>query len=326
MNTTDSASVLRHAVEEVRLLLERDPIEGFLRWSTLHTELVRAGHFDVCEELLAMIVQLGRSFPRYGRGIVRYAQGWKADREGQWVEAIEAYRGALKAFGEADLDLRTQILTQIGSLYQDQGDWANAEAEYRLALEAAANEHDRALVLHNLGGLSTLRGDPASARGYLEKAKAVFEDTGDRMNYAAACIGLGGVLCDEHELREAVGEYVNALTAFQELNDVRGVATAAAALALTYYFAGHLAEAEVNFRTAISLFFSVKDRGNVAKTLANLGLVKAAAGERDEAIALITQAAAEYSDIGDAHGLAIARDNLERLSAQPDGTGPEPAR
>jgi tetratricopeptide (TPR) repeat protein len=310
---SEVSSALRHMIEEVRLLLERDPIAGFLRWSGLHTELAQRGYFEVCDELMAMISGLGSEFPKYGRGILRYGEGWSADRAGQWREAIDAYRDALRSFEQAGLDLRCQILCQIGSLYQDQGHLNQAHDEYQLALAAAANDHDRALLLHNLGGLASLRNDVASARGYLEQAKATFDQTDDRYNYAAACVGLGGVLRDEGRLQDSVYQLVEAIRGFEELGNIKGMATAIAALALTYYTAGEFEVSFTTYRTALDLLVSVKDRGGIAKTLSNMGLVKAAEGAINESLTFFEQALAEYRDIGDLHGQAIAESNIRQL-------------
>ena len=57
----------------------------------------------------------------------------------------------------------------------------------------------------------------------------------------------------------------------------------------------------------------------MAKTLANPGLAKAAGGSREETIALLEQALAEYTDIADLHGQALASENLRQLKAKLEG-------
>jgi len=306
---------LRHFVEQVRLLLGRDPIEGFRVWSALYTELAQGGLYDVCEELLLMVK--GMDLPPYGLGIVRYGEGWMYDRSGHWNEAITAYEAALAAFDGANMPMQTEILTQIGSLYQDQGDWVRAEEVYDRALAVAADDHSRALILNNLGGLCALRGDQEQARRHLMAAKATFDTTDDRYNYAAAGVGLASVLRDEGRLQDSVDQLAEAVLIFRDLGDAKALATAVAGLALTYHMAGRRPEAAQTYRTALEVFVSIKDRSGIAKTLANLALLSADAGDKDEALAYLEQAVAEYQEIGDRHGEALAVDQITRLTAVP---------
>jgi tetratricopeptide (TPR) repeat protein len=288
-------------------------MEGLTQWSSLHTELAQGGHFGLCDELLLMLK--GMSLPGYGLAIVRYAEGWTLDRSGHWREAVRAYEESLTLFDGQELLLAAQILNQIGSLHQDQGDWASAEDAYGRALAAVTDDHNRGLVLNNLGGLNHLRNRPEDARDCFERAKTILAATQDRFNYAAACVGLGGVLRDEGRLQDSADQLAEAVLAFRDLGNVKGLATAVAALALTYHCAGHLPEAGTNYRTALDLYLSVGDRIGTAKTLANLALLGVAAGNRAESIGYLEQALAEYEEIGDRHGAEKARANLDRLTA-----------
>jgi len=310
---TDVGGQLRHFVEEVRLRMERSPIEGLARWAELHTELAQGGHFDVCDELLLMIK--GLRLPGYGPAIVRYAEGWTLDRSGDWREAVAAYEESLVLFDEQGLGLATHTLAQIGSLFQDQGDWERAEDAYERALAAARDDHARALVLNNLGGLHHLAGRSAPARRCFEEAKAAFAAGNDDMNHAASCVGLGGVLRDENRLTESAEQLVEALMAFRKLRAVKHLGVAVGALALTYHAAGEIAAAVHNYHAALELSRSVRDRSTTAQTLANLALAVAADGDRESAREWTTQALAEYEELGDRHGAELARRNLAALAS-----------
>ncbi len=86
-----------------------------------------------------------------------------------------------------------------------------------------------------------------------------------------------------------------------------------ASLALTYHVADRPVEAVETYQTALELFVSLKDRTNVAKTLANLGLTSQDAGDLDGALAYLDQAVAEYREIRDGHGEALALVNRVRI-------------
>ncbi|HET6293457.1 MAG TPA: tetratricopeptide repeat protein [Kribbella sp.] len=305
-------STLRHFVEEIRLLVERDPIEGFRRWSALHTELAQLGQFELCDDMLRELK--GMDLPGYGLGIVRYAEGWTLDRSGEWEPAIERYQAALSAFQDAELPLDVQILTQIGSLYQDQGHYPEAQDAYEQAFESA-DEHGRALLMNNLGGLCALRDQPDEARVHFENARTLLEGTDDKCNLAAVLVGLASLAQDRGELNDAVQHLARAIVIFRDLRRPTAMAAAVASLALTYHRAGEYTVAADTYRTALEYFVAYKDRANIARTLANMALTSVAAGKKDEAIGYLQQAVAEYREIGDAHGEQIALDNLRQLGS-----------
>jgi len=308
---SDLDSQIRNFLEQVRLLLGRDPIKGFELWADLYTRLAQAGEYELCDELLQMIK--GMELPGYGIGIVRYGEGWMYDRRGQWREAIAAYEAGLKAFDEVDLPLRNVILTQIGSLYQDQGDWQRAEEAYSRALDAATDDKGRALTLNNLGGLWAMREDHQRARQCFDESRAVFQVADDRTNFAAAGVGLAGVLRDEGCLQESVDHLAEAIVIFRDLGNTKALATAVASLALTYHVADRIPEAIQTYRTALELSISIGDRNTIAKTLANLALISAEGGNTEEALGYLEQALAEYQEIGDRHGEELARGHISRL-------------
>lgn len=309
MNEVEGA--LRHFVEEIRLLIERDPIEGFRRWAALHTELAQRGHFDLCDDMLLAIK--GLDLPGYGLGIVRYAEGWTLDRSGDWEDAIKRYEAALQAFSAVNVPLHATILMQIGSLYQDQGRFDEAQDAYARALDHAEG-HERALVFNNLGGLYALRDQNAEARRHFEEAKNLLEQTDDRYNLAAVLVGLASLARDDGALQDAVNHLARAVVIFRDLGRATAMATAIASLALTYHTAGRLPEADETYRTALGIFVAHKDRGNTARTLANMALTSVAAGNKAQAVGYLEQAVAEYHEIGDRHGETIALENLRKLS------------
>jgi hypothetical protein len=91
--------------------------------------------------------------------------------------------------------LRSVLLGQIGSLYQDQRDYDAAGSAYAEALDATTvggDEHQRARVLHNIGTLALGRG-PGDAEAPPQEAAEVFGRRGDTYNAAAAKLALGYV-------------------------------------------------------------------------------------------------------------------------------------
>lgn len=319
---------LWHFIEQVRLLIQRDPMEGLGSWASLFTQLRQAGKYELCDRLVYEIknVEISGDLPPHGLAIIRYAEGWYYDRAGEWQEAVKTYEKALDGFGTSNLPLDVEVLTQIGSIYQDQGDFDTAEDAYQRALNAAggrSDPHGRALVLNNLGGLCALRYDYATARRHFEEAKAIFDATNDRQNSAAAGVGIADTLRDEGRLQDAVDQLVQSLLVFRDLGNMHSMAMTVGSLALTYHIAGRRPEAIHNYQAALEILSQIKDRsGGTPQTLLNLALVLKDEDRLDQARSFMEQAVAQYVKLGDRHGESLARSALERL----DRHRPEPGQ
>src|SRR6266702_2276392 len=110
--TTKTCDELTYFQEYVRILVQKEPIEGLRVWSRRFTQYREDGQYHLCQRLLKGIKS--SDLPLYGLAIIRYSEGWLYDRIGLWQESIAAYEASLKAFQTAgisavDLVLLTNI-------------------------------------------------------------------------------------------------------------------------------------------------------------------------------------------------------------------------
>ena len=251
MPDRDTDEQLEYFIAHVRLLLEGKAMEGLDAWARRFTELRQISEFELCQQLANAIRTA--DLPPHGLGIVRYGEGWLYDRMGRWTDAVAAYRSSLQAFRHAGIPLDTLLLTQIGSIYQDQGLWPAAEEAYEQARDAASDEHARALVLNNLGGLALTRGDLEAAEQHYSTARDLLRDR-DQRNFAAATQGLAAVLRDRGRLADSQAMQLESLAVFQSLGDSNGIGSAIGGIATTQLYAGHYREAIHNLEAALSIF------------------------------------------------------------------------
>jgi tetratricopeptide (TPR) repeat protein len=305
---------LVYFIEHARLRIGRQPLDGLSVWSSRFTEYRRQGRYDLCRRLLHAIK--GVDLPTYGKGVVRYGEGWLYDRIGMWREAIRAYQSSLDAFATAGIPIQAEIWGNIGSLYQDQGLWSDAESAYQQALATATDDRARGLILNNLGGLHVLRSDAVTAIDTFTRARVLLTAADDSYNAAAAQVGLATALCDQSRFGDAQQELLAALQTYRQLEDHHALGTAIGALARAYHLAGHIAAAQTTYEVALTIFISVDDRIGIAKTLANLGLVQQQSGDLDAARERMLDALDEYRALGDHHGQAVLLINMARLHQQ----------
>lgn len=295
---------LTHLVEYIRRVLARDTMVGLREWSTHFTASRQSGAYDRCQRLLHAVKSV--PLPPHGIGIVRYGEGWLYDRMGLWQESITAYRASLKAFEAVGLPLATEVWMNIGSVYQDQGDWGAAEDAYRKALDVADDPRSRGAVYNNLGGLLLLRDDLDGAAESYAQARALLRSAEDHYNYAAATVGEAGVLRDRGLFGDAQKLLMEALGIYQRLRDPHAVAMTLGALAVTYQYANEVGEAIRWYEIALAIGVAAKDQTVVVRTLANLALTNESAGDHDKALDYLEQAVEGYRELGDRHGEAVA--------------------
>src|SRR2546421_6029135 len=226
---------VNYFLEYVRLVLQKQPIEGLGVWSTRFTQYRRDGQYHLCFRLLQGVKSA--DLPPYGVAIVRYSEGWLYDRMGLWKEAIAAYKASLKTFQAEKMPIDSELWTNIASLYQDQGHWDEAEKAYQDALAAAEQRKDkrgRGRVLNNLGGLYLLRRNLEEAARCFEEAVQILQEVDDQYNYAAALVNLGSVRRDQGRLQDALNSYLESVSVYQKLGNLHAIGMTLASVALLY--------------------------------------------------------------------------------------------
>jgi tetratricopeptide (TPR) repeat protein len=307
---TDVGEELEYFIEHVRLLLDGKTMEGLSVWAQRFSELRQISQFELCQRLANAIRTA--DLPEHGLGVVRYSEGWLYDRMGKWQEAIKAYKASLTAFQHAGIPLDATLLTQIGSIYQDQGDCPAAEEAYQQALAAATDAHARALTLNNLGNLALSREDATTAEQHYSEARELLRDH-DKRNFAAATHGLAAALLDRGLLQESQDTEVECLGIFQALGDMHGVGAAVGGIATAQLYAGRHREAVHNYEVTLKIFLEATDHVGTTRTLSNLAIAHQELGDYDTALEYLTQAIDGYREIGDRRGETAALVNLARL-------------
>lgn len=168
---------------------------------------VELGRYEEAVATVQQMVDLRPDLSSYSR--VAYLRELHGDMDG----AIEAMQWALSAGGPApENTLWTQV--QLGNLYFHTGRLAEAEAEYRRALEREPN------YAHALAGLARL----AAARGDLAQAIQLYTQVTERMPLAEYVIALGEVYLAAGQTEKAQQQH-DLLHAIDQLYRASGVNT-----------------------------------------------------------------------------------------------------
>ena len=248
------------------------------------------------------------------------AQATLGERDGAQADLLQALQRARER-GEQLEEVR--LLLDLGSLWSGQ-DYDRSGEYLSGALELAetlALPHLQAECLVHLGGWRLNLEETDLAEECLQRALAIYEQSGDRLGIARTVDMLGTVSDIAGDIAQMRWHYERAADLFRELGDRQSLASTLATLQIaggayvfeTVALPPRMAAAETTgiAQEALVLSREIGWRAGEAYTVLNFGLQKAARGEYAESLALIHE------------GLAIAQeiDHREWMTAGEWGIG-----
>ena len=152
--------------------------------------------------------------------------------------------------------------------------------------------------------------------GRLDEAAEAYEERisradGDERGIAVGKVQLGTVRLAQRRYPDALAAYEEARERFTQLNEPRSVGTVWHQSGVAYQEAGEPEAAEDAYRKALAIEVQLGDVGGQADTLTQLGtLYDRELGRTEEAVALLSQAADKYVELGDRASEGRTRNNL----------------
>lgn len=141
---------------------------------------------------------------------------------GNYAEALRRYQRALSFAGDGPY--LVPILTNIGAIYDSQGDHAAARAVLERALaraEATENPRDELEPLNNLGAAFANMGDNTRALPYFERFLELAQESGVKPRIALALDNIGNVLSELGRSAEARDHLDRSARLAEEIGDRR---------------------------------------------------------------------------------------------------------
>ena len=147
-------------------------------------------------------------------------------------------------------------LSNIGIVYDDQGDYPKALDYYFKALKMAEeleNKNGIAINLGNIGIVYRKQGNYPKALDYYFKALKIKEELGDKTGIAANLGNIGVVYYNQGDYLKALDYYFKALKMAEELGDKNRIAIWLGNIGSLYTTQGNYAEAETHLLDALKL-------------------------------------------------------------------------
>jgi DNA-binding SARP family transcriptional activator/predicted ATPase len=217
-------------------------------------------------------------------------------------EALHYYQSSRDACATPDTRWeRSAALAALGQLAHDQGDFAEAEAQFAASLairQACGDQRGVAYVLEFWSQTAAEAGRPHEAEALALRSNAIYQDLGDRVSSATGLGKLGVIQMWLGAYPTARATLADSLALYQQLGNRAAVARARCRLALALSALGAFAEASAEVQTGLALARSVGKPLDLAWGQWVAGMVLLGIGALPEAEAAFTESAATYRATG----------------------------
>ncbi len=240
------------------------------------------------------------------------------DIRGQLAEARRAMERALPHLDAVPPGAQATLLTSLGHVLSDLGEYELAERLYTDALVIRRDGDDPGQVaglLNILGILLQTRGEFERARSLHQESLAIRTRRQERRGVALSLLNLGRVAYHLGDCDRAAERESEAIAILHELGDQDQIAYACHAIGLTAIRQGQPESARALLTRSEGLFVELGDRFGVAYARQALGQIALLDGDRARAADLMGQAIDLRRDIGYVWGVVDSTEGIGELTA-----------
>lgn len=197
-------------------------------------------------------------------------------------------------------DLKTSVLTDIGSLYRNKSDYRTAIRYFKKAIASQTDKENQILAATWFElGIAYLRiTELDSSRNVLEKALAICLRFGDKHTMAGVLNCLGNVDKDQNDYKSATENYLKSTEIFQSINDQAGVTQTLSNLGNIQYLMGNYEPALQYALKSLVIAEAIDKKSSIAYSDRLLGRIYRKTGKFDEALKRYGDAIEIYTKLG----------------------------
>ena len=196
--------------------------------------------------------------------------------KGDFDRSLETLQNALNMVSKDDRAMQSEILRNMGWVYERKGDYARAVDKYRTSVELAEASGDEIALgeaYHRLGTGLWFIGDLKKAREYLEKGLEIRKKHNLKDGIASSYNNIALVLSDMGEIQKAIEYYGLAKKIFEDVGDLSGVVRTYNNLGRIYSLMGENEQALEFFRNDIEISKRIGDKLSILLGEANIGQI-----------------------------------------------------
>lgn len=276
--------------------------------------LFRQGRYSevisLCEESLNLLIGTEHlaevAMAESILGLVAYRQNRHDEAESYHRRALERREAIEDLFGIAS------SLNNLGVLYREGGEWIKASEHYMRSLTIYRQIGDvsrQIIQLINLSDLYRNQGELKLAYEHYKQVKELSEQTQDSFGQAYGALGLGMVLLDGGQVRDALAELGEGISRLEAINAREVMPDALVAQARCYLLEDRAEDAAAALARARELAHENSSRLQTGMAMGVEALLSLRTGEVDKARRVAAEAVQELRDGGSlidlGRGLAI---------------------
>ena len=211
---------------------------------------------------------------------------------------------------------RAKVLTGVGTLAHNQGDYAASRSFYEESLgvnRESGNKEGIATTLNNLGWIAWRQGDYAAAHSLSEESLDLHRELGDKRGTSLSLNNLGYSAQFRGNFSPARSFHEESLLLQRELGDKRGIAFSLNNLGWVVQKQGDYKQAAELLEEALTLFREVGEKQLTAFVLSILADVVRDQVDYGRATVLLEESVPLFREIGDKWGIAFALSILGKV-------------
>ncbi len=171
----------------------------------------------------------------------------------------------------------------IGSIYHDKGDHANALDHYIKSLEF--NEPmQMGTTLNNIGTIYMNQENYSKALEYYLRSLDLKQENGDQSGVAITMSDIGGAYRELEDYPKSLDYYSQSLSIFEQIDHQFGIAEAYSNIGILYYKQGEYSQALEYHKKSLSFNEHLGDKNGIAVSVNNIGDIYQKQGDYDQAL------------------------------------------
>ena len=229
-------------------------------------------------------------------------------RCGLWDDKIRwAQIGLEVAHAKGERTLETALQYEIGSSYDDKGEWNKALKYYersRTISEEIGDQAGLAAAFNRIGGIHNYKGLWDEALDYYERSRVIQEKIGDRAGLAQSFNDIGRIHMNKGLWDEALDYHKRSRAIWEEIGDRAGLAQSLNNIAEFYRKKGFWDEALKYCEQSRAIREEMGERAMLAWTLSTIGDIYLDKGVWDKALEYYERSQTIFKEIREPVGMA----------------------
>jgi|tagenome__1003787_1003787.scaffolds.fasta_scaffold20989525_4 tetratricopeptide (TPR) repeat protein len=317
--TSTSVAALRDYNEGLQLLRQGNNLEAQKRlqlatnedqqfaeaYSRLGQAYSALGYDSEAEQAARRAAELSQNLPLAQRYFIEASQARIAKDN---AKAIATYQNLEKSFPD-----NFDVLSALGGLYEDAGDFDRARSYYNKVLQADGKNVDTLLAM---GRVQIKAGNPQQGLDPLDRARHLAIDLDNQEQQALILQATGIAYRLMNKPNEALRNYQDSMAINQKLGQKRGVAASLAEIAQVQLMMGKSEAALASYNQALNIRRNIGAKKEAGDTLIDLGNFYLDRGQPDQAMQAFKESLQVQRDAGDETYQSLCLNNIANAYAQ----------